>query len=143
MFIRHRRSKNSPATTQNFLDKFCLFPVRALPFHNNSAVTLQYSPATPILKENPDSSSGHPQPPAALMGHFFHIVWFQKISIPRPQKGLEIPEGRGSRVQEIPGGAGINNISVFSRPTGSIISICSIFVCLHFAPELWTQNKSC
>ena len=28
VFIRHRRSKNSP-------DKFCLFPVRALLFHNS------------------------------------------------------------------------------------------------------------
>ena len=53
MFIRFRRSKNSPATTQNSPDKFCLFPVRALPFQDNSPVTLQYSPATPILNENP------------------------------------------------------------------------------------------
>ena len=35
VFIRHRRSKNSPATTQNSPDKFCLFPVRALLFHNS------------------------------------------------------------------------------------------------------------
>ena len=55
VFIRHWRSKNSLATTQNSPDKFCLFPVRALPFHNNSPVTLQYSPATPILNENPEN----------------------------------------------------------------------------------------
>ena len=52
--------------------------------------------------------------------------------------------GGGSRVQEIPeeGGGGwcINNIFVFSRPTGSIIPICSIFVCLHFPPEPRTQK---
>ena len=28
---------------------FCLFPERALSFHNNPAVTLHYSPATPII----------------------------------------------------------------------------------------------
>ena len=41
------------ATTQNSPTKFCLFPERDLPFHNNPPVTLQYSPATPILNENP------------------------------------------------------------------------------------------
>ena len=33
--------------------KFCLFPQRDLPFHNNPSVTIQYSPATPIVNENP------------------------------------------------------------------------------------------
>lgn len=28
-------------------------PKRSLPFHNNPLVTLVYSPATPILDENP------------------------------------------------------------------------------------------
>ena len=28
-----------------------------------------------------------------------HIVWFQKISILPPQKGLEIPGGRGVKTQ--------------------------------------------
>ena len=46
VFIGQRRSENSPA-------KFCLFPERAWPFHNNPPVTLQYSPATLILNENP------------------------------------------------------------------------------------------
>ena len=41
------------APTQNSPTKFCLFPERDLPFHNNPPVTLQYSPATPILNENP------------------------------------------------------------------------------------------
>ena len=50
--MRHRRLENSPATTQNSPAKFCLFPERALPFHNNPPVTLPYSPATPILNEN-------------------------------------------------------------------------------------------
>ena len=53
VFIRYRRSENSLATTQNSPAKFYLFPERALPFHNNPPVTLQYSPATPILNENP------------------------------------------------------------------------------------------
>ena len=53
VFIRHLRLENSQATTQNSQVKFCLFPVRALPFHNNPPVTLQYSPDTPILNENP------------------------------------------------------------------------------------------
>ena len=48
VFVRYRRSENSPA-------KFCLFPERALPFHNNPPVTLQYSPATPILNEHPEA----------------------------------------------------------------------------------------
>ena len=48
VFIKHRRSENSPA-------KFCLFPDRALPFHNNSSVTFQYSPVSPILNETPDN----------------------------------------------------------------------------------------
>ena len=37
---------------QNFPAKSCLFPARALPFHNNPPVTSQYSLATPILNEN-------------------------------------------------------------------------------------------
>ena len=53
VFIRHRRSENSPATTQNFPVKFRLFPERASLFHNNSPVTLHYSPATTILNEIP------------------------------------------------------------------------------------------
>ena len=67
VFIRHRRSENSSATTQNSPAKFCLFPGRALPFHDNSPVTLQYSPVSPILKETPDPmdsdlSTGWPSP---------------------------------------------------------------------------------
>lgn len=31
---------------------FCLFPEKALSFHDNSPVILQHSPATPILNEN-------------------------------------------------------------------------------------------
>ena len=54
MFIRHRRSENSPATTQNYPAKFRLFPERALVFHNNSPVTLHCSPATTILDKNPE-----------------------------------------------------------------------------------------
>ena len=53
VFIRHRILESSLATKQNSLAKFCLFLERALPFHNNPPVTLQYSPATPILNENP------------------------------------------------------------------------------------------
>ena len=53
VFIRHQRSENSPASVQNSPAKFCLFPERALLFHNNSPVTLHYSPATTILNENP------------------------------------------------------------------------------------------
>ena len=52
MFIRHRRSENSPATTQNLPAKFCLCPERALPFHDDPPVTSQYSPATRILNGN-------------------------------------------------------------------------------------------
>ena len=51
--MRHRRFENSAATTQYSPAKFCLFRDRALPFHNNPPVTLQYSAATPILNENP------------------------------------------------------------------------------------------
>ena len=70
----------------------------------------------------------------------------QKISIPPPRKGLEIPEGWGGGGQGsrkfLKGGGGwcIKNVFVFSRPTGSIIPICSIFVCLHFAAEPRTQK---
>ena len=53
VFIRHQRSENSPAITQNSPAKFCLFPERANPFQNNPPVTLQYSLATPVLNENP------------------------------------------------------------------------------------------
>ena len=53
MFIRHQRTENSLATTQNSLAKFRSFPERALFFHNNSPVTLYYSPATTILNEIP------------------------------------------------------------------------------------------
>ena len=45
--------ENSPSTTQNSLAKFCLFPERALLFHNNSPATLHCSPATTIFNENP------------------------------------------------------------------------------------------
>lgn len=38
MFIRHQGSENSPATTQNSLAKICLFPERALAFHNHPPV---------------------------------------------------------------------------------------------------------
>ena len=31
-----------------------MVPEKVLPFHNNPPVTLQYSPATPNLNENPD-----------------------------------------------------------------------------------------
>ena len=51
--MRHRRFENSAATTQYSPAKFCLFRDRALPFHNNPPVTLQYSAATPIPNENP------------------------------------------------------------------------------------------
>ena len=50
--LGNRRSENSPATTQISPAKFCLFPERALPFHNNPPLTLQYSPVIPILNEN-------------------------------------------------------------------------------------------
>ena len=53
VFIRHRRSENSSATTQNSPAKFCLFPDGALPFLNNPPVTFQYSPVSPILNETP------------------------------------------------------------------------------------------
>ena len=53
MFIRHCRSKNSPVTTQTSPAKFCLFPDRALPFHNNPPVIFQYSPVSPTLNETP------------------------------------------------------------------------------------------
>ena len=56
VFIRPRRSDNSPATTQISLAKFCLFPERASLFHNNSLVTLHCSPATTVLNENPAPS---------------------------------------------------------------------------------------
>ena len=52
---RHQRSENSPVTTQNSpAMKFRLFLERALLFHNNSRVTLQYTPATTVCNENPD-----------------------------------------------------------------------------------------
>ena len=61
VFIRCRKSENSPATTQNSLAttqnspaKFRLFSERASLFQNNSPATLHYSPATTILNENPD-----------------------------------------------------------------------------------------
>ena len=59
MSIRHPRSENFPATTQNSQAKFCLFPERALPFHYNPPVTLQYSPATPIHIENPAQGTAY------------------------------------------------------------------------------------
>ena len=49
VFIKPRRSENSPATTQNFRAKFHPFLERASLFH----FTLSYSPATTILNENP------------------------------------------------------------------------------------------
>ena len=54
VFTRQWRWKNSPATTQNSMAKFCLFAERALPFHNtgNPSVTLQYSLVTPILGDS-------------------------------------------------------------------------------------------
>ena len=60
MFIRCRRSENSPATTQNSPAKFRAFSERASLFHNNSPATLHYSPATTILNENPaDMGENH------------------------------------------------------------------------------------
>ena len=40
VFIRHWRSENSLATTQNSPPRFCLFPERALPLHNNPCQVL-------------------------------------------------------------------------------------------------------
>ena len=74
VFIRHRRLKNSLVTTQNSPDKFCLFPVRVLPFHNNSPVTFQYSPATPILNENPACIFHH-----SLADHLNKFLNFRKL----------------------------------------------------------------
>ena len=51
VFIRHRRLENSPSTMQNSPAKFRSFPERAKLLHNNSPVTLRYSPATTILNE--------------------------------------------------------------------------------------------
>ena len=50
-----------------------------------------------------------------------HIVWFQKISIPPPRKGLEFPGGwGGQRPRKIlsgGGGGGVVSIYIiFSRP---------------------------
>ena len=42
VFIRHRRSENSLSTTQNSPAKFCLFPERALLFHDNCPTTLPW-----------------------------------------------------------------------------------------------------
>ena len=53
VLIRHWRSENSLATTQNSPAKFHSFPERALLFHNNSPVTLHYSPVTAIINEIP------------------------------------------------------------------------------------------
>ena len=55
MFIRHRRSEISPATSLNSPANFGMFPARALPFHNNPPVSLLYSPAPQILNEKPDN----------------------------------------------------------------------------------------
>ena len=49
VFIRHWRSENCPSITHNSPAIFHLFPERALLFHNNSPVTLHYSPGTTIL----------------------------------------------------------------------------------------------
>lgn len=54
MFVKHQRLENSLATTLNSVAKFCLFHKSALPFDNNLPV--MYSPATPILNENPVDS---------------------------------------------------------------------------------------
>ena len=58
VFIRHRRSENSPATMQNSPAKFSSFSERASLFHNNSPATLHYSPATTILNENHEDFEG-------------------------------------------------------------------------------------
>ena len=71
VFIKHRRSENSPLTTQNSPAKFCLFRDRALPFHNNSPVTFQYSPVSPILNETPGKKE------------FFHLNIVTKICVER------------------------------------------------------------
>ena len=52
-------------------------------------------------------------------------VWFQKISIPSPRKGLEFPGGGGSKAQENPeGGRGCCINLYYFFQTGSIIPIC-------------------
>ena len=56
VFIRHLRLQNSSATTQNLRAK-C--PGRALAFHDNPPVTLQYSPATQIRNGNLEDSISH------------------------------------------------------------------------------------
>ena len=56
-----------------------------------------------------------------------------------PTEGIGNSRGVGeSRVQEIPEG-GVSIIFCFFQ-TGFIIPICSIFVCLHFAPKPQTQK---
>ena len=78
--MMHRRSENSPSTTQNSPAKFRSFPERALLFHNNSPVTLHCSPATTILNENPavmkeanqrSSEQGYGWHPKLIMVHSF------------------------------------------------------------------------
>ena len=41
-----------------YYTKFCLFPDRALPFHNNPPVTFQYSPVFPIVNETSAHETG-------------------------------------------------------------------------------------
>ena len=58
MFIRHQRLENSLATTLNSVAKFTCF-LREL---GPSIIILQlcnsqYSPATPVLNENPEESN--------------------------------------------------------------------------------------
>ena len=58
MFIRHQRSENSLATTLNSVAKFTCFLRELCP----SIIIIwlcnsQYSPATPILNENPEDSN--------------------------------------------------------------------------------------
>ena len=71
VFIRPRRSENSSATTQNFLAECRSFSERALlRFHNDSPVTLLYSPATTILDGNP-----------AITTFFFFFTYVKSLSL--------------------------------------------------------------
>ena len=43
-------------------------------------------------------------PTASQCCNYYYILWFQKISIPPPQRELEIPKGRGFKDPGISGG---------------------------------------
>ena len=53
VFISHQRSENSSAIVYNSPVNFCSFSERTSLFHNNSPVTLYYSPVTKILNGKP------------------------------------------------------------------------------------------